>query len=232
MKWLVPQTWRGETVFILGGGPSLKGFDASVLRGHGKVIAVNDSWRLAPWCDCIYFTDPKWFVNALQADKWAEDRSSNFGQVVYKRLLVNGSNGDPFFDHPQVKQLSFSGSLGLETNATKLRHGSNSVYAAMNLAYHFGVSRIVLLGVDMKLGEKGRTHWHNEQRESGFENVLRQSMLPKFQSLVTPLKLAGVEVLNANMDSALECWPKVPLEQILHPVADQAQSMSQASAAD
>jgi len=36
--------------------------------------------------------------------------------------------------------------------------------------------------------------------------VLREEMLPKFQSLVEPLKERSIEVVNATPGSALTCW--------------------------
>lgn len=232
MIWTVPRKWDGETVCILAGGPSLKGFDASILRRPGwKVIAVNDSWRLASWCDCLYFSDANFYVTSLQRDPWALDMSINFGQLLYRRLLVNGSSLGEFADHPQVKQLRMTGQSGLETDHGGLRHGNNSAYAAMNLAYHFGASRIVLLGLDMRVSGN-RTHWHDEVRPDGFADILRQSMLPMFPSLVEPLQSAGIEVLNATPGSALECWPNVPLKEILEGVYDHDRHTDQSRHSD
>ena len=56
--WSIPPEWTGETAFLLGGGPSLKGFNAECLRGR-RVIAINNSWELAPWADVLYFCDEK-----------------------------------------------------------------------------------------------------------------------------------------------------------------------------
>jgi hypothetical protein len=216
MMWTVPPLWKDQTAFILAGGPSLRKLDCKRLRVPGaKVMAVNDSWRLVPWLHCLYFTDPSWYHNALQSDKWALDMSINFGQLLYHRLLVNASmRFFPFADHPQVKQLKFSGQLGLETDPTMIRHGSNSGYAVINVAYHLGVKRIVLLGYDMRVVD-GRTHWHNENRPSGYDGVLSQSHLPPYPSLVEPLQSAHVEVLNATPDSALDCFPRVELDSVL-----------------
>jgi hypothetical protein len=34
-------------------------------------------------------------------------------------------------------------------------------------------------------------------------------------TLVEPLRNAGVEVINATLDSALTCWPSKPIEEAL-----------------
>ncbi|MBZ7921652.1 hypothetical protein LAC81_07640 [Ensifer adhaerens] len=62
--WSVPREWAGEPAFILGGGASLEGFDASRLIGRGRIIAVNDAGLdLAPFADVLYFADgmSRWF---------------------------------------------------------------------------------------------------------------------------------------------------------------------------
>jgi len=42
-----------------------------------------------------------------------------------------------------------------------------------------------------------------------------EAMLPKFPTIVEPLRGAGVEVLNATPGSALTCWPMESLEKLL-----------------
>jgi len=221
MIWRADKRWSDQTAFILGGGPSLRGFDASVLKRPGwRVLAVNDSWRLAPWLDCLYFTDESWFVDQMQRDLWSLDRTINFGQLMYTKTSVNGGYSPVFKEHPQVRQLKFTGQEGLEKSPEGLRHGSSSCYAAMNLAYHFGVKRIVLLGMDMRVVD-GRTHWHDSPRPDGYASVISLSHLPSFATLVEPLKEAGVEVLNATKDSALTCWSEISLRALIEPEGEQ-----------
>lgn len=215
MIWRVPQgAWKGETAFILAGGPSLRGFDAAPLR-YRRVITINDSWRLAPWATVLYFFDQRWWQWQIDANPRAVGNS----EVSFHWLIYNGfwvSAGPDFRDHPQVRYLRLSGPTGLETAPDALRHGSNSGYQAINLAYHFGASRIVLLGYDMQCAGN-TTHWHNDHTEpvGTFRVTLEQTMLPKFETLVEPLAAAGVEVINATPNSALTCWPHQPLEEVL-----------------
>lgn len=55
--WSVPRRWQGQTCYILGCGPSLRGFDVFNLFGWGRIIAINDSFRLAPWASVLYECD-------------------------------------------------------------------------------------------------------------------------------------------------------------------------------
>lgn len=195
----VPRQWPGETAFILAGGPSLRGFNASVLAGR-RVITVNNSWELLPSADVLYFCDLGWWkVHGERVKR--EFRGELF------------SVGD--IRDSKVRRLRKDNGAGLSTDPTKLR-GQDSGYHAINLAYHFGVSRIVLLGYDMQnVGEQ--THWHQGHGKDAAHNhhMLSKVFLPRYQHLVTPLADAGVEVLNCNPDSALTCWPYRPLDEIL-----------------
>lgn len=198
--WSVPRLWEGETVTILGGGPSLRSVDLS--RITGRVIAINDAFKLKPDSDILYFCDRSWWDGphgrSSEVCRKFDTVCRNFGGIV---TLEN--------DIPGIKRLRNTGPTGLETDPAGLRHGSNSGYQCINLAYHLGVRRIVLLGFDMRCVD-GSTHFnHRPEQQSvhGFERTLAV-MLAKFETLVDPLKEAGVEVINATEGSRLECWPQ------------------------
>jgi hypothetical protein len=201
---------------ILAGGPSLPLDIATKLPGKARVIAINDSWRLCPFADVLYFGDAAWWRMQQDMNQRSVDGRVSFHDMIYKGFWVSIAN---FAEHPQVRCLWATGQQGLETNPTALHTGSNSGYAAINLAYLYGAKRIILLGYDMKCqGE--RTHWHNGPRErAGMFSVALNSFLYHFNSLVDPLKEAGVEVVNSTPDSALTCWPYVPLEEALEDLA-------------
>lgn len=199
--WTVPREWEHETCFILGGGPSLRGFDAGVLAGRGRVIAINNAYLLAPWADVLFYCDRSW---------WQAHRAEAL-RVFRGRYRVSiGTSEDG------TLLLRSTGVEGLERRPDSLKHGGNSGYLAIGLAYHFGASRIVLLGYDMHTNGT-ETHWH-----PGHPNWTPESQakalagyVPHFASLVTPLKAAGVEILNATPGSALMCFPFAPLAEIL-----------------
>jgi hypothetical protein len=214
MLYSVPKSWVGETCVIIAGGPSLRTQDFSPLNKYRpQIITVNDSWRLRPAANVLYFCDTKWWEQQIYANHFCVNDRVRFHDLIYNGNWIKGGEG--FEDHPQVQKLKFTGQQGLETDPTGLRHGSNSTYQAMNLAYHFGVKKIILLGVDMRISESGKSHWHDEHRALGFHNVIKNTMLPQFQHLVEPLKAAGVEVINATPGSALTLWEHKSLEDAL-----------------
>lgn len=201
--WSVPPEWTNETCFIIAGGPSLvSGIPAKRLLTTGRVLVINVSYQLVPSADCLYFCDQKWW----------QSFGSHVRAFFGGRYLVTLDN-----QIEGVKRLKSTGPQGLESDPCGLRTGSNSGFQAINLAYHFGARRIVLLGYDMHV-TSGRTHWHQgypTQQPHDFARILAQQMLPKFMTLVEPLRTAGVEVINATPGSALTCWPYVPLDSLI-----------------
>lgn len=198
--WTVSPEWNGETAFLLACGPSLHGFNASLLKGQ-HVIAINDNYVLAPWAEILYFCDRRW---------WQSRRSSVLKTFTGKRIVTLDNQIDG------ILALHNTGKLGLETDPGAIRHGSNSGYQAINLAYHLGAKRIVLLGYDMHV-QSNRLHSTGRpepQTPAAFQQVLNK-MRPNFDSLVAPLKAEGVEVLNATPGSWLTAWPIVNLHSVL-----------------
>lgn len=193
--------WVGETCFIIGCGPSLIGFNARQLIGRGRIIAINDSFELVPFADVLYFCDLRWW----------QTRRQRVHDIFQGRKIITLEN-----DISGVLNLKNTGATGLETDPAGLRHGSNSGYQAINLAYHYGATRIILLGYDMKVsGEK--LHWNDRsdgQNAAGFQRTLN-NMVTNFRHLKEPLAQAGVEVINCNPGSALRVWPCLPLSKVL-----------------
>lgn len=202
--WTIPPDWHGETAFLLAGGPSLIGFDAERLRGRGRIITINDSYRLCPWADVLYFCDRAW---------WYRHRAE-IQQVVTGGCIVTLENRQIEGMH----SLRSSGKTGLETDdRAAIRNGGNSGYQAIGVAAHLGATRIVLLGYDMHCAN-GRTHWHGGHsggtREGEYERRCVK-WLKNYRTLVHPLEKMRVEVLNATPGSALKGWEQRPLQEIL-----------------
>lgn len=214
--WRAPREWEGETVFILGGGPSLRGFSADALSGR-RTIAVNNAWELKSDADVMYFCDSSfWLRKKPKAEALAGYATNGDAVKAHFRGRYIVSISD--IRDPAVKHLRNAGKSGLSLLPDRLFHLTNSGAQAMNLAVLFGASRIVLLGFDMRT-DGDRTHWHEGHGRPAAEvnHHCAKVFLPHFLKLVEPLAAAGVEVLNATPGSALTCWPHVPLAEILKP---------------
>jgi hypothetical protein len=96
-----------------------------------------------------------------------------------------------------------------------IHFGSNSGYQAINLAVHFGVSRILLLGFDMQVAPDGRKHWFGNHPGNMNNNSPYGLFIEKFGTLPPDLKKAGVEVVNCSRVTALECFQRMTIEEAL-----------------
>jgi hypothetical protein len=196
----VPTLCPGGVVVCLGGGPSLHSEDVDACRGKATVIAVNDAWRLAPWADALIASDAAW---------WSHYR----GVPGFTGLKVCVQPGADRW--PGVMVLRNTGHAGIETDPTGLRTGRNTGAAAINLAVHFGARRILLLGYDMEAKDERHSHWfgaHPQGLRGGSPYALFREM---FATMVGPLRAAGVEVINCSRQTALTCFPRRTLAEVL-----------------
>lgn len=187
-----------ETFVLLGGGPSLTVEDVAYVRDKARVIAINDAYKLAPWAFALYAADRKWI-------DW------HHGVPSFTGLKCSIESHDTT-TRPDWTVLRNTGYLGLETEPKALRTGFNSGYQAINLAVHFGATRIVLLGFDLKTGPQG-SHWFGEHPDGKVSPYAQ--FLAAFESIVQPLADAGVEVINCTPGSALQCFPVMALRDAL-----------------
>ncbi len=202
--------WSGETVVCIATGPSLTVEDVNACRGRSRVIAINDAHRLAPWADVLYSSDRRWWEFYKGVPGFA-GMKYGIGSAPSKKNGFPPSLG--------IRVLRNTGYHGLELAHDGLRNGKNSGYAAINLAVHFGATRILLLGYNMA-HHGNKAHFFGSHPSGLNQNVnLYPSFLKAFDSIVEPLKAAGVEVINCSRESALNAFPRMLLEQSLPPMA-------------
>lgn len=201
---MIARIWPESTVVCIGGGPSLTPADVDLCRGRAKVIAVNDAYRLCPWADVLYAADYSWWRR--------HDGVPTFPGLKYS-IRPNAAKAWPQPNPWGVTVLRNDGVDGLCRAPDGLRTGKNSGYQAINLAVHLGATRILLLGYDMQA--RGlQTHWFGDHTPGALPPPF-SLFLKFFPTLVTPLRDLGVEVINCTRRTALQTFPRHPLEQAL-----------------
>ena len=197
---VVLRKFEGETIYIIGGGPSLKNFNFAELKGC-RTIAINKAVFFHQSADVLYWTDSRFYT-------WYKNDIDNFNGLKF--ALKPGSQYTT-----DIKVLRKGVAHGLEKDPHVLAHGNNSGYAAINLAYHLGANRIVLLGFDMHNDGKD-THFHEgyPTRPAG-DHIYRDKFLPGFKELERSLRAESVTVFNASPHSSLNEFPKITLTQAL-----------------
>lgn len=196
----VDPIWQNETVYIIGGGPSLIGFNWNSLIGK-RTIAINKAILSYPMADVLYWTDSRVYG-------WYKQEIDKFKGLKYTtRHHVTYTN--------DIKVLRKSNKFGLEESKDALCHGNNSGYAAINLAYHLGAKRIVLLGYDMH-NDGVKSHYHEGYPVPATgNNIYKDQFIPGFQILGDLLKQKKIEVYNASIKSSLTVWPKITFDKAL-----------------
>ena len=196
--------WPGNTAVLIGGGPSAERTDWDMLHkaqqdGKCRVIACNDAYKLG-FPDVVLYGDFLWMQYHPEITE-------------YVGIVCSCSPNKP--DQEWVKWVRRHLRKGLSSKPFEVAWNHNTGAAAINFALHFGVSRILLIGYDMKVGPHGQTNWYKKRKNpesaphfshfDGFAAVARE--LPKL--------FPDVKVINCTPDSALEHWPSVSLRKAL-----------------
>jgi hypothetical protein len=172
-----------------------------------RVIVVNDNYKRVPNADLLYACDGLWWdKNILQVRK-----------IFSGALLTSDNAASAHFDIPYIPYDNKA--KGLSKPGSPLNLGSNSGYAAVDLAFHHGTKKIILVGYDMQRTD-GKTHWFGEH-ENGLWNYhpddLIASWARNYYQLAIDLANAGVDCVNCTIDSALTCFRRSVLEWELPP---------------
>ncbi len=196
-----------KTVVCIATGPSLTLEDVDYCRGKATIVAVNDAHKLAPWADYLYSSDRYWWMYHHGVMDFAGRRRGIEHAVGRSdaRVLKLG-----------IKTYRNTGCEGIETSPTGLRTcANNSGGAAVNLAVHLGAQRIILLGYDMGYGAGDQRHFFGNH-PTGLSNQHNfPSWRRAFKTMVEPLQLLGIHVVNCTPTTSLEAFPCRPLSEVL-----------------
>lgn len=195
----IGREYPDETIFIIGGGPSLRGVSLDCLRGR-RCIVINSSYTIVPWADWLFFGDQRW---------WLEHDERPAMKAFGGRILTCSSS----VSHHRVYKVNrVIPPPGLAFSNDSVASQRTSTQGAMNLAFHLGASRIVLVGIDMGRAPDGTTHHHIPHPwKPRPGNVVWDEQLEQMEKIVAPLKKRNVEVINTSPVSRIEWWPKATL---------------------
>jgi hypothetical protein len=197
----VPRSWVGETAVIIGCGPSLTKEDVASCWGQARVIAIKDAHRWAPWADVLYSGDELWWQAYASSLTFAGEKYACVVPLPTHLAAIERAG---------AKLLRFAGHTGLEEKPDGVRSGHHSGYQAIQLAVHFGVAKIILLGYDMQPGPANESHFVKDHPYK--KKAAPYAHLHVYETLLEPLRALGVTVVNASRSSALGIFPRVSLD--------------------
>ncbi len=219
--------WRGETVVLIGGGPSLTRDQVEIVRvahaaGKVRAIAINDAYLLAPWADAHYAADShwhRWHTDGIAMPLLglsAAQVGARWAAFAGQKCTIQNSGGNVTDDAVHMlRNRDFpNNGMGLSLDPQVLVTGRNSGFQALNLAILAGGGRDILLGFDGQVGADGKNHWfgdHPRPTPSAAYPLYRQAMSAAENAILA----AGVEVINCSPKSAIDSFPKMKLEDVI-----------------
>jgi hypothetical protein len=222
----VAPEWKGRTVAILGGGPSLTMDQVETVRmanvaGLLQCIAVNDAYLCAPWADVLYAADAKWHEwhkqgiskpgLGLNAAQVALLFKSFAGQKCSIATQQNRITDDA--THVLKNKHGNAHGSGISLDPQYIVTGSHSGHQALNVAILAGAATVLLLGFDGKAVD-GRTHWHGGHPEvaPAHDWASRARAWTESQHAI---RATGVRIINCSPVSSINHFEKMTLEQAL-----------------
>lgn len=197
-KWF--PDWSNEICTIVASGPSAA--SVNLYRGVGKTrfVAVNNSWKIAPWSDFLFACDYRWWEGTkgcLEFGGW---------RVTTDRRAVDTWN--------LLRLVTTLSDDRLQFEDGKVGWGGNSGFQSLNMVVHFGCKRIILVGFDVTT--KYGLHWHEPY--TGVNNPTPSKTLRWQRSLdgaYPTLQNIGVKVINCSLQSRLKKYPKMSFDNAL-----------------
>ena len=191
--------WSGQRCFIIGGGPSLKRFDFSRLRGE-LVIGINRAFESID--PAVLFTMDLRFTGwAARGELGADSREKFNALRATKTIIRNQEVPADFYAIARSNQseLTFSLDRGFCNQ-------NNSGFGALNLALCLGADPIYLLGFDMHgNADTGKQEWFHGGYPAVQPNWVYNDFLALFYRHANEINRRA-RVINCNPDSALRCF--------------------------
>jgi hypothetical protein len=203
--------------FVVGGGPSLNGFDFNQLSGY-DTIAVNKSVEFIPNPTYFITTDYSYFLKA----------SLPIGQIKQKcketYFVANMSHDYMSYQNGKVVDTrrnfvyedlyQYTGVIeshrgdGFGSTISEFCNGNNSGHCGIQLALLLGYTKIYLLGFDLK--SDGQTHFHQSYKEAD-----QKSFKNRVNNYAATLNNAlgehkgSQEIINLSSSSILTTSPHI-----------------------
>lgn len=209
-----PRDFEGETAVCIASGPSLSDADVQYVRdmkaaGKCRIFVCNNNYLKVPEADVLFFCDQTfWLWHCMKPE---------FQDFKGTKVTCSMEIGQP-----DIKVMKIGRTEGLCFHPDMLSTGGNSGYMQVNLAFHYGIKRVILLGYEMQPlivkkddgTEEEKIHWFGDHPQKTPSNFFHQ-VKGHFETMVPDLESHGLEVINCSVPSAIECFPKVALRAAL-----------------
>ena len=199
--WSIPREWPGERCFILCNGESMRAQRSLIPFLKGRIIAIKEAVLLRPDADVLFV---------------AAERSVDIvpGLLpVFRGQYVIARNKLPASYPSYVKRVSRTKDHTRLCDKPDHVCGYDCGTSAINVAYHFGATEIILLGMDMT-----GNRWCNGEFSHPMPHIPQDhhrrhiSVLP---AIAKDAARRGIRIVNCSPISAVQCFEKQQLEDFV-----------------
>lgn len=187
-----------DEIVIVAPGPSLTQEQCDIVSSKGKfIIVIGNAWRMVRYADILYHCDAKWWRYHKGCPDFRGDKRISLEPTEYTDHVLETIQTEGFAEYPAVVT------------------GGNSGYQALNIALHFKPNKIILIGFDMKDSADGRHNIDGDHPPSLKRGFNSERNINSFRSVAELLETMGVKVYNCTLDSALDCFEKRELIDVI-----------------
>jgi len=217
-----------DICFVVGGGPSLAGFDFSELNGF-DTIAVNKAVEYITNPTHFVTTDYSYFLkSSLPLDQIKQKTRNTYFIANMSHPYMEFKNNqivdtrrnfiyEDLYKYTGVIQAFNKTPFGNTTET--FSHGENSGHCGIQLALLMGYKKIYLLGFD--LNSDGQTHFHHSYRESD-QRSFKTRVNSYSETLIQSLRQysGSQEIINLSSESILTKSPDLIKTETFKDVMD------------
>ena len=226
----VEPIFKGETAVLIATGPSINEEQVAIVKqaheaGKCRTLTINNSYQIAPFTNAHLTVGDSWYQHYWPLDEvlrtmpahkytWYLDIAKQYNIKYIKAVVKDGISTDPRIIH--------------------INHGSGPMM--VNLAYHYGIRRLLLIGHDMRFatnydgrrqkvgstprhyfGEypKQMQHWPSVKIGLSKPGVI-DGLIEVYNKMGPQLKSLGMEVINCTPASSLPTFPMSDLRKELN----------------
>lgn len=219
---------KGERVYIIGNGPSLKQTDLDLIK-DAPAIAMNrinllyphTKWRPRYYIYCSDNVDnPRWGKDwtSSVAEIARDPKTTSFVWTKYAHAVPDDTNPvwlKRFTEEDVTRPHNFS-----DNAAQWMSKSGTSINVALQLAHYMGFKQIVFLGIDLNwqtsdsvAGDPNHFDTSYQANIADGEEERRRMLLTHYNAKMA-LKKHGVEIYNATPESFVDTYPFVRFETI------------------
>jgi hypothetical protein len=208
---------KNDVCFVVGGGPSLNGFDFTQLNGF-DTIAVNKAVEYIPHPTYFITTDYSYFIKAslpierikqkTQHTYFVANMSHDY-MAYQNNTVVDTRRNFVYSDlHHYTGVIESHNTEDFGLTLSEFSNGNNSGHCGIQLALLLGYKKIYLLGFD--LNAEGQTHFHQSYRDidqKSFRNRVNDYGITLNNALAN--YKGSQEIINLSNSSILTTSPHI-----------------------